>query len=109
MSKEMIEQVAAIAGQLEEQLRFYREIGVADIGGSADGPEPAAAAGSEAERATEPAASDLPIEPAAPGPVPSGARGEGAMPTIPADPVRTCHHAVPPRSGSHSGFRSGRR
>jgi uracil-DNA glycosylase len=35
MSKEIIEGFVDIARQLEEQLKFYREIGVADIGGSA--------------------------------------------------------------------------
>jgi uracil-DNA glycosylase len=35
MSKEIIEDIVDLAGQLEEQLKFYREIGVVDIGGAA--------------------------------------------------------------------------
>src|ERR1044072_5267294 len=35
MSKEIIEEIRDAARPLEEQLKFYREIGVADIGGSA--------------------------------------------------------------------------
>jgi len=35
MSKAINEELAIIARQLEEQLKFYREIGVADIGGAA--------------------------------------------------------------------------
>src|ERR1044072_10038691 len=35
MSKEIIEEISNIARQLEEQLKFYREIGVTDIGGAA--------------------------------------------------------------------------
>lgn len=35
MSKDLIEEIAGIARQLEEQLKFYREIGVTDMGGSA--------------------------------------------------------------------------
>jgi uracil-DNA glycosylase family 4 len=35
MAKKIIEEVADIAGQLEEQLKFYRDIGISDLGGSA--------------------------------------------------------------------------
>src|SRR5215218_1551107 len=49
MSKEVIEQVAAVARQLEEHLKFYREMGVADIGGSSRAAEQALEAGFEAE------------------------------------------------------------
>jgi uracil-DNA glycosylase family 4 len=35
MSKQIIEEIVDLAQQLEEQLKFYREIGVTDIGGSA--------------------------------------------------------------------------
>jgi DNA polymerase len=35
MSKDIVEMVARIARDLQEQLRFYREIGVEDIGGAA--------------------------------------------------------------------------
>lgn len=35
MTKELIDEVRAITRQLEEQLKFYREIGVRDIGGAA--------------------------------------------------------------------------
>jgi DNA polymerase len=33
MSKELVEEVAEIARQLKEQLKFYREIGITDLGG----------------------------------------------------------------------------
>jgi DNA polymerase len=36
--------MAALAGRIEEQLRFYREIGVSDLGGSASKPTPGAIA-----------------------------------------------------------------
>ncbi|HEY9233178.1 MAG TPA: uracil-DNA glycosylase [Blastocatellia bacterium] len=41
MSQEISEAMAAVARQLEEQLKFYREIGVADIGGSLPAAKPA--------------------------------------------------------------------
>jgi uracil-DNA glycosylase len=47
MSKEIIEQVKAVASQIEEQLKFYREMGVVDIGGSLRAAEPATEAGLE--------------------------------------------------------------
>ena len=34
MPKELFDEIAILAGQLREQLRFYREIGITDIGGS---------------------------------------------------------------------------
>lgn len=46
MSQEIIEAMAAVARQLEEQLKFYREIGVVDIGGSLPAAQPAVAADS---------------------------------------------------------------
>ena len=48
MSK-MTDEVAEVANQLEEQLRFYRDIGITDLGGSAGGTKPACGAGSEAQ------------------------------------------------------------
>jgi DNA polymerase len=48
MSKEIIEEIVDLAQQLQEQLKFYREIGVADIGGSARASEQAPVAVSEA-------------------------------------------------------------
>lgn len=53
MSKEIIEEVVDLARQLEEQLKFYREIGVTDIGGPARATEPAPAARSAEEPAQE--------------------------------------------------------
>lgn len=49
MPEDMREEIAGIARQLEEQLRFYREIGVMDIGGAGNALKPAAAADSRAE------------------------------------------------------------
>ncbi len=43
MAQEIIEAVAGVARQLEEQLKFYREIGVGDIGDSLPAAQPAAA------------------------------------------------------------------
>jgi DNA polymerase len=48
MSKEIIEQAKQVASQIEEQLKFYREMGVRDIGGSLSPTEPTAEAGSVA-------------------------------------------------------------
>ena len=48
MSKEIIEEISDIARQLEEQLKFYREIGVTDIGGAARSSKQAPGAVSEA-------------------------------------------------------------
>ena len=48
MSKEIIERVKAVASQIEEQLKFYREMGVRDIGGSLDDAGQAPEAGFEA-------------------------------------------------------------
>jgi len=53
MSKEIIGDFVDIARQLEEQLKFYREIGVADIGGSARAAETATGAISVAGPAQE--------------------------------------------------------
>jgi uracil-DNA glycosylase len=45
MAQEIIEAVAGVARQLEEQLKFYREIGVGDIGDSLPATRPAGAVG----------------------------------------------------------------
>jgi DNA polymerase len=52
MSKEIIAELAGVARQLEEQLKFYREIGLADIGGS--GGDVKAAPGAVFEPRAEP-------------------------------------------------------
>ena len=49
MSEDIREEIAGIARQLEEQLRFYREIGITDIGGAGSSLKPAAVAYSRAE------------------------------------------------------------
>jgi len=49
MSEDIREEIAGIARQLEEQLRFYREIGVTEIGGAGSALKAAAAAGSRVE------------------------------------------------------------
>lgn len=54
MSKEIIEEISNIARQLEEQLKFYREIGVTDIGGAAQSLQQAPGAVSEAVAHTQP-------------------------------------------------------
>ena len=54
MSKEIIEELWGIARQLEEHLKFYREIGVADIGGAARSSKQAPGAVSEAVAYTKP-------------------------------------------------------
>jgi uracil-DNA glycosylase len=46
MSKQIFEEAAEIAAQLEEQLKFYRDIGLSDLGGSAPAREAASGAGS---------------------------------------------------------------
>jgi DNA polymerase len=47
MPKELYDEIAILAGQLREQLQFYREIGVTDIGGAGTrSAKPAVAAGS---------------------------------------------------------------
>jgi DNA polymerase len=46
MSKKIVEDAAEITAQLEEQLRFYRDIGISDFGGSARATEVACEAGS---------------------------------------------------------------
>jgi len=66
MSKKIIEEAAEIAAQLEEQLKFYRDIGIGDLGGSASGtpemasgadfaarPSPALGSSAVASRASE--------------------------------------------------------
>lgn len=60
MSREMIEALAGISRQLEEQLKFYGEIGITDIGDSLPVARPAAEAGAAVSLA-EPA----PVEPSA--------------------------------------------
>ena len=47
MSNEIIDELADVARQLEEQLKFYREIGLADIGGAGGGVEAAPVAAFE--------------------------------------------------------------
>ena len=49
MSDDIREEIAGLARQLEEQLRFYREIGITDIGGAGIALKPATAADSRAE------------------------------------------------------------
>ena len=49
MREEIREEIAGVARQLEEQLRFYREIGISDIGGGGNATKPAAVADSRAE------------------------------------------------------------
>ncbi len=53
MAKEIIEELVSIARQLEEQLKFYREFGVEEIGGAARALKSATGAGFKAERARE--------------------------------------------------------
>lgn len=48
MTKELVSEIAEVVSQLEEQLKFYREMGISEIGGSARVAEAAAVAGSEA-------------------------------------------------------------
>jgi len=54
MSKVISEELGAIARQLEEQLKFYRELGVADINGAARPAETALRANSKAAAIVEP-------------------------------------------------------
>jgi DNA polymerase len=54
MPKEIIEEISNIARQLEEHLKFYREIGVTDIGGAAHSLQQAPGAVSEAVANTQP-------------------------------------------------------
>ncbi|HEX5735029.1 MAG TPA: uracil-DNA glycosylase [Blastocatellia bacterium] len=49
MPEDIREEIAGIARQLEEQLKFYREIGITDIGGAGNALKPAAVADSRAE------------------------------------------------------------
>ena len=49
MPEDIREEIAGIARQLEEQLRFYREIGITDIGGAGNALKPAAVADSRGE------------------------------------------------------------
>lgn len=53
MSKEILEEFAAITRQIEEQLKFYGEIGVTDIGGPARDWKNAIATAAEIEEAQE--------------------------------------------------------
>lgn len=48
MPEDIREEIAGVARQLEEQLRFYREIGITDIGGAGSALKPAAIADSRA-------------------------------------------------------------
>jgi uracil-DNA glycosylase len=48
VSKDRIESLAEIADQLQEQLKFYRELGITDLGGSGSGAEGAVVAGFKA-------------------------------------------------------------
>jgi uracil-DNA glycosylase family 4 len=73
MSDQTYDDLAAIAGQLKEHLQFYRDIGVADIGGSSRPDSPAAFA-----ETTEIAAPDIAlkeVESPRP-PIPEPPRGE---------------------------------
>src|ERR1051325_9560887 len=54
MSKAISEELGAIARQLEEQLKFYRELGVADISGASRPAETALRANSKAAAIVEP-------------------------------------------------------
>ena len=56
MSEEIIEAIADLARQLEEQLKFYREIGINDIGDSLPAAKPAGVAGSAVPLAAPPQA-----------------------------------------------------
>jgi DNA polymerase len=56
MSNEIIDELADVASQLEEQLKFYREIGLADIGGAGGAVEAATGAAFES---LPPAVTDL--------------------------------------------------
>jgi uracil-DNA glycosylase len=56
MSQEIIEAIADLARQLEEQLKFYREIGIHDIGDSLPAAKPAVVAGSAIPLTTPPQA-----------------------------------------------------
>ena len=50
MSQEILEAMAGVARQLEEQLKFYREIGINDIGDSLPAAAPPVAVAAEARR-----------------------------------------------------------
>jgi DNA polymerase len=58
MPKEIIEEISDIARQLEEHLKFYREIGVTDIGGAARCSQQAPGAVSEVVVPKQPVASE---------------------------------------------------
>src|SRR5687767_2109347 len=49
MSEDIREEIAGIARRLEDQLKFYREIGITDIGGAGSALKPAAVADSRVE------------------------------------------------------------
>lgn len=53
MTKELVSEFAEVVSQLEEQLRFYREIGISDIGESAPDTKAAAVAGSKVQAALD--------------------------------------------------------
>jgi uracil-DNA glycosylase len=61
MSKEIIQGIAGIAGQLEEQLKFYREIGLHDIGDSLPAAKPLVAAGPAVSLPVPPEAAESPV------------------------------------------------
>jgi uracil-DNA glycosylase family 4 len=80
MSEEIIEAIVDLARQLEEQLKFYREIGVADVGGAAHASEmapPAVSVLQPAQETPAPVAGPVPIEAQAAETVP---RDQEAMP-----------------------------
>ena len=53
MTKELVREFAEVVSQLEEQLKFYREMGISDIGESAPGAKAAPVAGSKAQAALD--------------------------------------------------------
>lgn len=69
MPEDIREEIADIARQIEEQLKFYREIGFTDIGGAGSATKPAAVADSGAEAVS--VTSSISSEPA---------QDEGVMP-----------------------------
>ncbi|MCI0486309.1 MAG: uracil-DNA glycosylase [Blastocatellia bacterium] len=80
MSKEILEQFAAVARQIEEQLKFYREIGVVDIGGAARSRKKTAVADSAIEQARDVLPPPAPLTKTAPPPAETSSQKEYAMP-----------------------------
>jgi uracil-DNA glycosylase family 4 len=66
MSKEIIDETLAITGEIEDQLKFYREIGLEDIGGSGRAAESAPTAYSTDSTASGSASAGAPAEAQAP-------------------------------------------